>query len=167
MRHDKEAFAAEAIKMAATAKIIGDYIRILIFSYYANALPWPLKDIKDAIDPFTGCFASKIPLTIIYLRFTMKAATFFADNSEEKNQQGFEFIQNGVRRLQEAIHHIKQEPSPLAEQYKKEKKGWNMFYDILEEAELGINKGDSFASELKEKAKDIIKNCKINFSKQT
>jgi hypothetical protein len=167
MRHDKEAFAAEAIKMAATGKIIGDYIRILIFSYYANALPWHLKDIKDEIDPFTGCFTSKIPLTIIYLRFTLKAASFFADNSEEKNQQGFEFIQNGVRRLQEAIHHINQEPRPLAEQYKKEKQGWNMFYDILDEAEQGINKEDQFAFELQEKARDLIKNCKINFSKQT
>lgn len=165
MRHDKEAFAAEAIKMAATGKIIGDYIRILIFSYYVNALPWPFKDIKDAIDPFTGCFASKIPLTIIYLRFTLKAASFFAADTDEKNQQGFEFIQNGVRRLHEAIQHVNRNPGPLSEQFKKEKQGWNMFYDILEKAEQGINNADAFAFKLKEKAEDLINHCKINFNK--
>jgi len=38
MRHDKEVFANEAIKAAATGKLIGDYTRILYFSEYAKVL---------------------------------------------------------------------------------------------------------------------------------
>ncbi|MCK5075251.1 MAG: hypothetical protein KAR38_02695, partial [Calditrichia bacterium] len=56
MRHDKEGFAGEAIKSAQTGKIIGDYIRILMFSSYAEILTENINEIKKHIDPFTGCF---------------------------------------------------------------------------------------------------------------
>jgi len=54
MRHDKEAFAEEAIKTAYIGKVVGDYARILWFTYYARALPWDVKKTKDIIDPFAG-----------------------------------------------------------------------------------------------------------------
>jgi hypothetical protein len=164
MRHDKEAFAGEAIIMAATGKLIGDYIRILMFSYYVKVLPWSFGDIKSTIDPFTGCFVSRVPLSVVYLQFALKAASFFAENDREKNHQGFEFLQNGIRRLHETIQKLIKEPDPLLAQFNKEKKGWKMFYDILEKAETGIRKGDPVAVELKEKAKALIKACKINFN---
>lgn len=163
MRHDKEAFAAEAIKAAATGKLIGDYIRTLMFSYYAEALPWPVDEIKDAIDPFTGCFVSKIPLTVVYLRFSLKLALVLDQGSREKNCEGLELGLSGIRRLHETIRKLSADPNPLIAQFKKEKDGWDLFYDILDKLEAGIKEGDPFALELREKAKAIIDNCRINF----
>ncbi|MCK5505710.1 MAG: hypothetical protein KAJ10_11130, partial [Thermodesulfovibrionia bacterium] len=163
MRHDKEAFAAEAIRMAATGKIIGDYIRTLMFSYYVKALPWPFEDIKNGIDPFTGCFVSRIPLTVVYLRFALKLASFFADNSKEKNLQGLEFFRMGVKRLNETIQQLTSNSNPLLEQFNKEKNGWSIYYEILDKAEDGIKNEDPVSLELQKKARTLVENCRINF----
>ncbi len=163
MRHDKEAFAGESIKIAEMGKLIGDYIRILMFSYYIRALPWSFEEIKKTIDPFTGCFVSRIPLTVVYLKFALQVASFFEEGTQEKNQTGFAFFQSGTIRLHDTIQKLVQEPNPLIEQYQKERRVWHLFYDILNEAEKGIKQGDAFALELKEKAKDLIESCKINF----
>jgi hypothetical protein len=48
MRHDKEAFAGEAMKAAAIGKLIGDYVRILMFSHYVRVLPWSFQSVKNA-----------------------------------------------------------------------------------------------------------------------
>jgi hypothetical protein len=163
MRHDKEFFAGEAIKMAATGKLIGDYIRILMFSYYARALPWPFKEIKKSIDPFTGCFASSVPLTVVYLRFALKAAAFFASDDPEAHRQGTVFQKAGTRRLDSAIRHLTREPNPLIEMFQREKRGWDLFYDILDKVENGLKKGDVFTLKLKEKAEALIEECKISY----
>ncbi len=161
MRHDKEAFAEEAIKKASTGKLIGDYIRILLFSFYCRALPWDLKEIKKQVDPFTGCFVSHIPLTIVYLRFALKTASFFTEKADEKREQGKEFMKSGIRRLDETISYLNQDTNPLVDLFKKEKTGWNMFYDILDHAENDLAHGDTFTTELKKKAFSIVKSCKI------
>lgn len=165
MRHDKEAFAKEAVRMAAAGKMIGDYIRILMFSYYVKALPWPFKDIKNAIGPFTGCFVSNIPLTVVYLRFALKMLSFFQDNADEKGFRGLEFFQMGTRRLHAAIQKLTSQPDPLQEQFHKEKNGWKIFYDILENAEGGIRKADPFAAAMQEKAKKLVDRCRIDFNR--
>jgi hypothetical protein len=161
MRHDKEAFAVEAIQKAATGKLIGDYIRILLFSFYSRALPWTLDKIKKEVDPFTGCFISKIPLTIVYLRFALKTASLFAEDSVDKRDQGKEFMKSGIKRLGETISYLNQDPNPFVDLYKNEKSGWDMFYDILDTAESALANGDTFIGELREKASSIIKSCKI------
>ncbi|MCK5286376.1 MAG: hypothetical protein KAJ59_01055 [Thermodesulfovibrionia bacterium] len=161
MRHDKEAFAGEAIKRAAMGKIIGDYIRILLFSYYTDALPWSFEDIKNAIDPFTGCFVSRIPLTVVYLSLALKTASFFNGKTGEKNKQGFEFVQMGTRRLHETIQKLVRKPNPLIEHFLREKQGWNLYYDILDTIERDLKKGDAFAIALQEKAQSLVKGCKI------
>lgn len=163
MRHDKEAFAVEAIKMAAAGKLIGDYVRILMFSYYAKALPWKLEDIKNEIDPFTGCFVSRIPVTIVYLRFALKLASMFSDSSGQNEEMTMEFFKVGTRRLDKTIQTLIVEPNPLIEQFKKEKQAWNLFYDILDRAEEKIETGNAIAAELKNKAASLIENCKIRF----
>jgi hypothetical protein len=161
MRHDKEAFAGKAIKRAAMGKIIGDYIRILLFSYYTGALPWSFEDIKNTIDPFTGCFVSRIPLTVVYLSFALKTASFFRANTGKNNKQGFEFVQMGTRRLHETVQKLVRKPNPLIEQFLKEKQGWNLYYDILDTVERDLKKGDAFAIALQEKAQSLVKSCKI------
>ena len=163
MRHDKEAFAGEAIKIAAKGKLIGDYIRILLFSNYVNSLPWQFEDVKDTIDPFTGCFVSKIPVTVVYLRFALKTALFFRDNTKNGNKEGYDFLQIGSKRLYEAVHNMSDPAESLIEKFQAEKKGWKLFYDILEITGEKLEQKDKFALELKKKAEALVRGCRINF----
>ncbi len=51
---------------------------------------------------------------------------------------------------------------PLGERFQKEKKAWNIFYDLLDKVEEGLERGDPFALDLKEKAKELIKTSEID-----
>jgi hypothetical protein len=158
MRHDKESFAREAIESARVGKLIGDYIRILYFSSYARLLSEDISKLKNYLDPFTGCFISKIPVTVVYLRFALKAVSLF---SEEDHNEGIEFIKTGSRRIGEAFKLTSVNNNVLKEQYEKERLGWNLYYDTLSAVEYGIAEGDEFALELKGKAEGIFNRCLI------
>jgi hypothetical protein len=163
MQHDKEAFAQEAIQSAYIAKIIGDYIRILYFSAYASALNKDVSKLKDTIDPFTGCFISGIPLSVVFLRFAFKAASFF---DAGKDEQGLEFIKTGAKRIMSSLDFVIGEDSLLRQHYEKERLGWNLYYDTLSAVEDGLNKGDGFALDLKKKAECIVRQCAISFGSE-
>jgi hypothetical protein len=160
MRHDKEAFARDAIDAAYLGKLVGDYIRILYFSAYARVLTHDINSIKELADPFTGCFISKIPMTVVYLRFAMKAATFFASGDMEKGQ---DFIRLGSRRILAATDFIYGSPSELTKQYLTERRAWNTYYDILLKAREKLKEDDHFTMEMCKKAQEIIKGCHITF----
>jgi hypothetical protein len=161
MSHDKEAFAGDAIEAGRLGKLTGDYVRILLFSYYAQALPWSVKETKEIIDPFTGCFVSRIPLTVVYLRLALKAAFFFVDNRQEDNHQGMCLIQMGSKRLYETIQELKKIPNPLIKKYHEEKSVWDTYYDILDLVEKDLLNNDAFALELQNKARDLVNACRI------
>lgn len=158
MRHDKDLFAAEAVKSASIGKLIGDQARVLLFSYYARALPWTVENIKRWADPFTGCFISKIPFTVVYLRLSLKAASFFQKGDSEK---GSDFLTLGSIRLGRIIEDLSAGPNPLEERYQMERKVWNVFFDVLDKVEEGFKKGDSFALGLREKANKLIQDCRL------
>jgi len=158
MRHDKEAFAQEAIQSARIPKMVGDYVRIIYFSEYARALKEDFLEIKDIVDPFTGCFISKIPVSVVYLRFAFKVLTFF---SSKRAEDGAEFIRIGVQRIADALKFTDGTDSNLKEQYNKERMGWNLYYDILDSLEQGLKYRDPFTIDLKKKAEDIIHQCRI------
>jgi len=159
MRHDKKSFAGEAIQSAYTGKLIGDYARILHFSYYARALPWSVERIKDMIDPFTGCFVSTIPFTVVSLRLALGGALFFKNG---KPNEGFDLLQMGTNRLHKIIKKLSETPNPLREKFQKEKKAWNVFYDVLDKVEEGLQRGDPFDLDLDNKAKEMIKTSQID-----
>ena len=159
MRHDKEAFAQEAIQSAHMAKLVGDYIRILYFSSYARILTEDVVHLKDIVDPFTGCFISKIPFSVVFLRFAFKAASFF---DAGKDEQGLEFVKTGAKRIINSLDFMIGENSLLRQSYEKERLGWNLYYDILSAIEDGLNKGDGFALDLKKKAESIVRQCAIS-----
>ncbi|MBW1704042.1 MAG: hypothetical protein JRJ86_02630 [Deltaproteobacteria bacterium] len=159
MRHDKDAFAVEAIRSAKTGKLIGDYVRILMFSHYAKALPWPVEKTKHCIDPFTGCFVSHIPFTVVYLRLALQGALYF---NEGKPKEGFELLQMGTTRLHRIIKELGKTPDYLKERYMAEKKAWNTYYDILDRIEDGIKERDPFTLDMKEKAETLTKDCEID-----
>ena len=159
MRHDKEAVLKEEISRASLGKLIGDYIRILFFSYYARGLPLQIEKIKDLINPFTGCFVSHIPFTVVYLRLALKGACFF---NEGKQKEGCDLLQLGAVRLNSMINELSKSPDILQEKYLIDKHAWDIFYDLLDKMETGIKKNESFALGLKEKAAALIKESEIS-----
>jgi len=160
MRHDKKALAQEAIESAYVGKVVSDYVRILYFSAYARALTEGVAKLKEAVDPFTGCFISKIPATVVYLRFAFKAQSFFAEGKED---QGHEFIQTGAKRIMDALDFVSGENSMLKQYYEKERLGWDLYYNTLSAVEEALKRGDGFALELCQEAKTIINECAIRF----
>ena len=158
MRHDKEAFAQEAIESAEIGRTVGDYVRMLFFTGYAAALPINEKALKEILDPFTGCFISKIPETVVTLRFALKAAMLFRDNQIQK---GLELVKSGTQRISRASEFARGDGSALRLQYQKERHGWNLYYDILDAVEKALEKQDSFALELRVKARSVIQKCAV------
>jgi hypothetical protein len=156
MRHDKEAFALEAIKAAQTGKIIGDYLRILYFSAYGRIISEDISSAKDILDPFTGCFISRIPVTVVFLRFALKAASIFASGKES---QGVEFITGGARRLLKALEFVRNDTGRMKQQFKRERKAWHLYYDTLSALQKALAENDAFAVSLKHKAEKIVKDC--------
>ena len=159
MRHDKEGFAQEAIAMAKVGKQIGDYVRILMFSAYAQALPKAMSHIKAMANPFTGCFISQLPKTVALLRFTTKVANLF---NEGKSEEALEFIRTGVPQLSEALAFIQGSPSDLGKAYERELRGWQLFYQALTGVEKALQAGDEWALTVQKSAQQIVSECRVN-----
>ena len=159
MRHDKEGFAQEAIAMAKVGKQVGDYLRILLFSAYAEALPQSVSQIKTATAPFTGCFISQLPITVALLRFALKVATLFHAG---KSQEAIEFIHTGVTQLQEGLEFIQGDPSKLQQVYDRERQGWQLFYRALEGIEKALQAGEDWALAVQKAAAQIVADCAVN-----
>ncbi len=165
MRHDKEDLIPGAIAASRIGKIIGDYVRIIWYSHYCRALPWGLSRTKEAIDPFTGCFASNLPMHLVYLRLTLKAAGLFAQGAAkgeaEAENQALELLQQGSRRLGNIIDTLEADRSGLAARLDLERKGWQLFYDLIGRIEEGIQQGEECAMQLKEKALELASACRV------
>ena len=159
MRHDKEGFAQEAIAMAKVGKQVGDYLRILLFSKYADVLPEATDSIKADIAPFTGCFVSQLPITVAMLRFSLKVANLF---NAGKSEEATEFIHTGVFQLQEGLDFIQGESSDLQKTYEREKAGWQLFYQALESVEKALQNDEEWALEVKQVTQAIVQNCRVN-----
>ncbi|MEA1950742.1 MAG: hypothetical protein U9N87_05125 [Planctomycetota bacterium] len=161
MRHDKEAFAQESIAAARVGQLIGDYERILYFSAYAGALAGNDKMVKDVADPFTGCFVSMIPTTVVYLRFSLKCASLFHDGNTD---QALQFATLGTRRIAEALSFVRGENSKLMKRYERERRGWDIYYDTLSAIETALKDENAFAVALRCRARETIAGCHIGDS---
>jgi hypothetical protein len=161
MRHDKQAFVGEVLEAAQIGKTIGDYTRILLYSFYARALPYGVDHIKEQVDPFTGCFISHIPFTGVYLRFALKTASFFNHSKKGEQQKGLEFLKHGSKRLNVLINQLSEDFESISKQYQQERKAWDLFYTILDMAEQKLKKGDFFTQEIQKKSFALLEKCKI------
>jgi hypothetical protein len=159
MRHDKEAFAREAIESAEIGRIVGDYVRMLYLTTYAGVLSAGKTELKEILDPFTGCFISIIPTTVALLRFSLRAALLFRENQMEK---GLELVTIGAQQILKAFKFIRGENSELKRQYDNERRGWNVYYDTLDAVEQALKNKDPFALGLQQKAKIIIRKCAVS-----
>ncbi len=158
MRHDKDTFAREAIEAAAEGKIIGDYLRILLFSVYARALPWPVKDIMDQVDPFTGCFISGIPVTVVLLRMALR---YFRMTQEDGSERAIAFLRQAVGRLKPFIEQPDNGQTWIKKVFEREQSAWHLYYDILQRAEEELKKGDKWLQSIRQAARKIVEENRI------
>ena len=158
MRHDKEAFAQESMEAAYVGKLVGDYVRILYFSAYARVLFEDPADLKRTIDPFTGGFVSRLPLTVTHLRFALKAESFFAKGDAER---GNEFVRVGSSRIDKACHFAFGPDAALPAVYARERDGWQLYYDTLQALEDAVGREEPEALALRDTARKLFESCRV------
>jgi hypothetical protein len=81
------------------------------------------------------------------LRFCMKAAGFFLAGEHAK---GADFVEASHPRLARAMEFSRER---LRGQYRREREGWNQFYDLLDEVARN--------APLRAKAIEIIESCRV------
>jgi hypothetical protein len=160
MRHDRKIFGPSAVEKARVGKLVGDFVRILNFTSYARALPWGVPRIKSVMDPFTGCFISRIPVTVSWLRLAISAAALFAEGSSFSMKEGEELVRLGTSNMGKALKAIGDE-TKTRELYEREKAGWDLYYDILNAMEKGLDEGDQFTETLRDKAMDLVQSWRL------
>ncbi|MFP4364299.1 MAG: hypothetical protein ACLFR1_10575 [Spirochaetia bacterium] len=157
MRHDKEAFAGEAMKAAKLGKTVGDYARMLWFSAYADDLAGSKGKVKKEIDPFTGAFVSELSNTIAHLRMSIQAEMFFRESQET----GTAFFPMAVRRLQSVTDRTTAAGSgnsAMQDELEIERRGWDMYYQLIDALETGRQEH----AELLEAAGKLLARTRVN-----
>lgn len=170
MRHDKEAFAGDAIAAAHVGKLIGDDVRILVFSAYAEAAAGTGTDgsldraaIGRLLDPFTGAFVSELPATVVLLRFALRAMRLFAGGDVD---HAHEYAIDGALRLGDTLASI-EDREAFAARVAAERRAWADYYDALDALEAGLGAEDPAAQAIAARAVAIIDACRIKTPNET
>ncbi len=158
MRHDKAAFAQRAIKRAEAGKKVGDYLRIIWFSLYAKALPWPVAQTKEALEPFTGAFIHPLPFTMACLRLALRAVYMF---NTGQTTEAEEFLRMGARRLNRVMKLLEDNPGFVSDRFNTEKQAWNAYYRCLEYLRQGIKRADTSALKYLHRARQIVNSSRL------
>lgn len=156
MRHDKEVFAGQAIKKAKTGTQVGDYVRMLFFSAYAQCHRWSTAEIKDRFDPFTGAFVSSMPITVSSLRAALDVHAHYLNGEHDAAER---LVKNATARLSEAL--LRFDSARLQAQVAKERRGWECYYDLLDGIEKGAAEQSNEYADAITRAQEIIAACRI------
>ncbi len=164
MRHDKDAYAGAAIEAARVGKMVGDDVRILAFSSYARTVArsraakgLSVESIKSLLDPFTGGFISRLPVTTVTLRFALRILEAFAGGDAEL---GRAYATIGSRRLLEALA-LATDQDGLQARLDDERAQWRHLYDALDAIESALAAGNSRAIELQRRARELIEGWRV------
>ena len=160
MRHDKDAFAGLAIEAAKVGRFVGDLVRTLYYSHYVKTLPWPDDQVKRTIDPFTGCFASPIPATLVALRLALRVGELLA-GADEDRAEGLDLMEMAADRLFPLIERLTETPQALADELSAQRAAWDLFYDVLDALEKALIEGDQEALALRFAAQSVVQACQI------
>ena len=117
-----------------------------------------MRDIKQEIDPFTGCFVSRLPITIVLLRYALKTVELISSGEVE---EGLRLFTEGAARLPGAIGSFLRSGDFLREVYREEREAWDLYYDALDGIEAGLSAGDPLARELAERAGRCVDSVRI------
>ncbi len=148
MRHDKEAFAGESIAAATDGRFVGDLARTWIFSRYVETLPWGFDRTKEQIDPFTGCFATKKPLTLMFLRLVLYCAAILV-----REPDGDQHVEAILDLADRKLSPLFEDPDGIARAYSRQRNAWDTFYRAIEVA--------AGSSESTKKAREIIERSRL------
>jgi hypothetical protein len=162
MRHDKEAFAGHAIEAAKVGRFVGDLARTLHYSAYVEALPWPEQRIKATIDPFTGCFASAMPITLVALRLALHVGELLGRGDTESARQACEVAEMASDRLTPLLEWIVDSPSAVTDEIAAQRDGWDLYYDTLDAVEHALGAGEPEASAARDAALAVIADCQVS-----
>ncbi len=164
MRHDKEAFAGEAMAAAHVGKLVGDDVRIVVFSAYADAAAGDGLDgaldraaLGRLLDPFTGGFASTIPQSLVLLRVALRTLRMFAAGQVG---DAHEYCSVAARRVDDALR-VFGDSAAVAARVQAERTAWGHFHDALDALEAGIETGDGRALDLRARAVRIVEECRV------
>jgi len=161
MRHDKEAFAQEAIYAAKAGRFVGDLLRTLYFSAYARGLPGGLQRVKEQIDPFTGAFASRIPWTICALRFSLACAERWIRGGAQAQQEADQILELVEQRLAGLLEQESTGEDWFWKPWHRERTGWNEFYDLLDRAETSLRQDKAEARRLQDEIQRWIESLRV------
>ncbi len=151
MRHDKEAFASEAIQAAKKDTFVGDLIRTFHFSHLSRIIDGGGGLVKQEVDPFTGSYIQDAPALHVMIRFILHAETIAQEEGHEASR---EFLERGSVRI---IHILELFDSKgVEEQFRREKRAWDLFYDLMED--LSPRKD---ANPWLERGRDILRSCQV------
>ncbi len=167
MRHDKEAFAGEAIAAAHVGKLIGDDLRILLFSAYADVAAGAADGPPDGaldraaigrlLDPFSGSFVSALPHTVVLLRMALRTIRLLAAGEADEARQ---YATEGAMRVGETLA-FSSDRAAVSERVAAERTAWGHYYDAIDALEAGLGAGSERARELASRAMAIIDGCRI------
>ena len=162
MRHDKEAYAGAAIEAALVGKLVGDDVRILTFSAYARAIAGrsvveaeaatTADSIKALMDPFTGGFISRLPVTVVLLRFALRVLEAYGAGQPKV---GCAYAELGSQRLSEALR-TTGDLAGFRTRIDAERAQWTILYDTLDSVEAALATDDLAALELRRRARTLI-----------
>jgi len=154
MRHDKEAFAGQSMAAAKIGKLIGDDVRILLFSAYVEALVdagAERSTITHLLDPFTGCFVSDTPQTLVLLRLALRTLRLAGSGAADDAR---EYAQDGAERLGEAMLAYGDRALVTAE-LDRERRAWDAYYEAVDALEAGDGS-------LAARAASILEDCRVH-----
>ncbi len=164
MRHDKEAFAGQAIAAAHVGKLIGDDLRILVFTAYANVAAGHGKDgaldraaIGRLLDPFTGGFVSAIPVSVVVVRMALRTLRLYALGQVDDAR---EYAIDGSRRVGETLA-FTTDTTAFVARVRAERSAWDSYYDALDALEAGLGAREAWAQELRARTLAIIDDCRV------
>jgi hypothetical protein len=157
MRHDKENFALEAIEAAKTGKVVGDYIRMILFSRYSQALPYDFSALRNEVLPFTGSFITEFPITISLMRMMLKAAYLC---ETEEGDEAMKLLELGSERIKETLKDKTKSVDGIQQIFEKEERAWNLYYDIVQVI-IDLSENEDVV-EWKTIAKEIIEQCRVS-----
>lgn len=158
MRHDKEAFAGDAVKAGKAGSYVGDLIRLFVFSAYAGFLPGGAKVVKSTVDPFTGCFITPIPATLALLRLALHLISVEGGSTDDRA----DLLKLAGRRLPEWISNGKTKAEELKQIWYTERRAWNAYYDALDNLEKALADANPKAGETRNTFKKLLSDCRIS-----
>ena len=121
-----------------------------------------IDKVKEETDPFTGSFISRTPAALVLFRLLMHISDELNKNRAEAEK--YEYIEKLVSsasvRLAAAFKLFKDREKLKAE-FETEKKGWKLYYDIIDFIEAEISAESDFAEKIKKEAGEIFEKCML------